>query len=1128
MKINVNYIFYLLCILSSLSNDIWGQDIVKEGDLIVWGYDKKIIGTDFRWHSHLNYAQDALMVTSKDKHEEASWFTKPLPANVKEKFVNIVCIAGISGTCCGKKESVCTLEVNDETYFVFQTSTGEKGIQIKNIDGSELFFKEEFKDDSDDRFGLLSVRIPSDKLVLGKPIKLAVKSLPGGNGSWFMLFKTNLKEEKPTATAPPVTLNVEKNKRPIYIELTHLTSPKKAVIYVDGKQVTSQKINFGQNRLVIFIDEPNKKKTLSIVVETQENKYSTELMIQPLRKFQVAFIQHTHTDIGYTRPQTEILAEHVRFIDYALDYCDATDHLPEEAKFRWTCETAWAVDEFIKTRPRKQVDRLLQRIREGRIELTAMYFNFDELPDEMTLAASLNPNNVFKKLDIEHVEVAMQNDVNGIGWCFTEYFQDLGIKYITMGENGHRALIPFDKPTYFWWESPSGKKVMAYVGNHYMAGNAIIDDFESFEKFMLKMVSERAEGNYEYDLFPLQFMGCSGDNSPPSTTACQNVIKWNKKYEYPKIRLSLYKDFLGKIEHEYGDKLQTIRGGWPDWWTDGFASGAREASAFRQAQVNNIVNQTGFALAKLMGCELPENIYLQQDELNKSLLFYAEHTFGADRSVREPFHEQTMIQRELKETYAWEAYRRSCILSETVLGIIQQQVSNADVPSIVVFNPLNWNYSGLVKIYADDVIMSPTGDFTITDGNGQVIPFQLFSERGDGAFWLIDVKNLPALGYSQFFILPGKKHVTKKYEKEIGDLYENQWYRIFIDRNNGVITSILDKELQLELLDQDAKYKLGALIYEEMESRRSHELHQRGKVTHFLPTKMILERVIQGDIWDSYVFTGESRAGEGENNLSVEMKFYHGHKRIDFCYYLRKKLNTEPEAVYVSFPFQMKNGKSFFEIPGGIIEAGVDQIPGTSNDWNTVQNFASVRNNKSQIILVSHEVPLMQFGNINTGRYQKYGKPESEKIYSYVMNNYWTTNFNAYQHGGFRWTYNLTSKSGNNFADASKFGAECRIPFLYRVLPATGTHEKGKTEGQILRIDNSNIYLVNMRPVEGRNEIILQLREINGNKTILNINSPFLKTLKATYCDAFGNDLQKQAGQLIIEPWETKFVKLTW
>ena len=65
----------------------------------------------------------------------------------------------------------------------------------------------------------------------------------------------------------------------------------------------------------------------------------------------------------------------------------------------------------------------------------------------------------------------MQNDVNGAGWCLADYFSDIGIRYLTMGINKTRSILPFDKPTAFWWESPSGKRVLAYRADHYHLGN---------------------------------------------------------------------------------------------------------------------------------------------------------------------------------------------------------------------------------------------------------------------------------------------------------------------------------------------------------------------------------------------------------------------------------------------------------------------------------------------------------------------------------------------------------------------------------------------------------------------------------------------------------------------------------
>ena len=69
----------------------------------------------------------------------------------------------------------------------------------------------------------------------------------------------------------------------------------------------------------------------------------------------------------------------MRYIDYALDYCDQTDDLPDDAKFRWTCESSWVTREYLRSRPAEQIKRFMKRIAEGRIEVTGMYVNMAEI-----------------------------------------------------------------------------------------------------------------------------------------------------------------------------------------------------------------------------------------------------------------------------------------------------------------------------------------------------------------------------------------------------------------------------------------------------------------------------------------------------------------------------------------------------------------------------------------------------------------------------------------------------------------------------------------------------------------------------------------------------------------------------
>lgn len=918
----------------------------------------------------------------------------------------------------------------------------------------------------------------------------------------------------------------------VQVSVEHDGEPLHAILRL-GDSSMKVRLTEGSNSFCLEIPEVKEAVKMPLTLKSGKQIIAEqEIEIRPVRHWQMNFVQHTHTDIGYTRSQMEILAEHLRYIDYALDYCDATDNYPEEAKFRWTCEISWAVSEYLKCRPAEQIERLKRRVAEGRIELAAMYLNFDELPDEQTLAASLAPLKRFRQEGLT-TELAMQNDVNGIGWCFSEFFADAGVKYLNMGTHGHRALICFDKPTVFWWESPSGKKMLAYRAEHYNQGNFFgvhTDDFETFETRVLEYLDHLDELDYPYDICAVQHSGYFTDNAPPSTKSCDFVRRWNEKYEWPKLRTAVATEFIKKVENDYPDKIGTIRGAWPDWWTDGFASGAREAAVSRITHTNIIANQAGLSFAKMLGCELPEDVYGCVAEVNDALLFYDEHTFGHSESVRRPYALETWEQRSLKQSYAWEAYRRTGLLGETAMGLLQTYVPKADVPSIAVFNTLNWAYSGVARMYIDHQILPRDKDFEIVDAEGNAVPAQPDESRSDGTYWNLYVKDVPALGYAQYYI-----HVkdAPRQEAEHSDrlddnTIENKWYSIEFNLGKGTVERLFDKDLNRQLLTEDAEWEFGEFIYEIIDSRHPMEQYRAPQFLRRRPERIRFEQYEKGEIWDTYRFRGETVAGRESDNLMVEYRIYNVEKKIEVVYRLRKKAVTDPEAVYVSFPYQIEDGRIMLDVPGGNIEAGVDQIPGSSNDWYTVQNYASASNEDCQVVMCSREIPLMQFGAINTGRYEAGAVPQSTNMYSWPMNNYWVTNFNADQMGELQWTYDITSSSDSSVEYASRFAWENRIPFLTRVLPAAQTEKSGRClkPGPIVEIVPDNLLLVNMTPVEGENAVMLQMREIAGKSAEFSITSDKIRIDGAIPCDVTGCPLKDSS--LRFRPWENRFIKVVF
>jgi alpha-mannosidase len=140
------------------------------------------------------------------------------------------------------------------------------------------------------------------------------------------------------------------------------------------------------------------------------------------------------------------------------------------------------------------------------------------------------------------------------------------------------------------------------------------------------------------------------------------------------------------------------------------------------------------------------------------------------------------------------------------------------------------------------------------------------------------------------------------------------------------------------------------------------------------------------------------------------------------------------------------------------------------------------------------------------------------------MNNYWVTNFNADQRGGHSWTYYLTSSNDVTNGFATRFGWGCRIPYLTRVIPGSGSGDNN-WEGSFIKGWPSNVILVSAKPQNDGKSCILHLRETDGMKSTLNLkNGLNEKEITAVEIDATGKPVVNPS--LIINPLESKFFRV--
>lgn len=992
----------------------------------------------------------------------------------------------------------------------------------------------------------VSVDIPSHALRKGDNT-LMIRSI---SGSWAVLDDIRLESSEPVAlcrpgggislmaanSVPALVYGDTKDEilHPVTLQIVNWDRKSRSAdwFYDGDKKGGRVLLAPGLNSIEAGIPEGYEGKTVDFAVKSGRGLQSASVEIRPAYEWTIYLVQHTHTDIGYTKSQTEILTEHLRYIDYAIEYCEATENYPDDSRFRWTCEASWAVREWLRIRPEEQVKKFLHFVGNGQIEVTAMFFNMSELSGENNYKTFLEPVARFHELGIP-VMTAMQNDVNGVAWCLADYLPDIGVKYITMGSNGHRADIPFDRPMLYKWESPSGKSLLSFRADHYNTGNFWgIDrgDMDSVENGVFSYIGSLLSSGYEFPLIAVQYSGYFTDNSPPSRKECDLIREWNDRYVWPKLRSATAHEFLQKIDEEYSAGLPVYRAAYPDWWTDGFGSAARETAASRKTQSDMITVEGMLSMAALEGDDYVSSTRDELRRIHENLLFYDEHTFGAAESIRDPHCENSQVQWAEKGSYVWEALKSTQMMYETAIGRLQGNLYRSSRPVITFFNPAGWTRSALATVYIDFEIIPQDRAFRITDEDGKELDVQPLRSRREGRYYAIWAENIPALGYKTYEIILEDGNAPVPAAPDFKDnIMENTWYRITFDTKKGGIASLTDRSSGKELVDTSSPWSLGGFIYESLEGDR----HQMERKVFEKYSRHGLENVrftgtAAGEVYNSVFYEGTSRGCDLEHGIRVEVKLFNHVKRIEISYSMKRLPETDPSGIYVAFPFSMQESQLAFDVPGGVVNAGENQIPRTATAWNTVQNFVSARNGDSQIILSCDAVPLFMMGELLNDPYRLVHRHENAHVFSWVMNNYWTTNFRASQEGELNWTYAITTADGSSNSDASRFGWGNRIPVYARVIPASATANSNARSVSFLNHDVENVLMTSCVPSRTEPDgVLINLRETDGKEADFRLYDRSGHPVPFTVVNVLDENIGGETESVKLPPYGNIFIRVS-
>ena len=382
---------------------------------------------------------------------------------------------------------------------------------------------------------------------------------------------------------------------------------------------------------------------------------------------EVHLINLSHTDFGYTDLPSSVWEDQVYTLRLAIRYITETKNYPAEARFKWTAETLWVVEHFLNEASAEEKSLFDKYVSQGLIEVTALPASFTPLCGRYELEQEIE--RLSKLIRKYKATIAMQTDVNGLSYGLADLLLNRDVKGIVMQPNGYIGGNPVATPSFFWWQAPSGNKLLAYNGYHYAGGYDFFHDSGEWRKGpvphkhdvwfnapsgneifsstpenlqksaqILKGKLENLKNtgyNYPYLLLPFT-NHLTMDNDIPCRQLSEFIKGWNEAGLKPKLVFSTPTAYFRRMKDQLPSNTPVLKGEWSDWWAAGVASTPYEVSVYQTAKRRN--RDIGNSLKWMTK---PEGFDPKAASLHRDLVLAAEHTWGSYDSVARPYGERT-------------------------------------------------------------------------------------------------------------------------------------------------------------------------------------------------------------------------------------------------------------------------------------------------------------------------------------------------------------------------------------------------------------------------------------------------------------------------------------------------------
>ncbi|OHX66650.1 glycoside hydrolase family 38 N-terminal domain-containing protein [Flammeovirga pacifica] len=1103
------------------------------------GYSKALSGNDFTYHSLIGVNTNCLIARANDKME---WVAKSDQKN--GDFYEFIWLAGLD---VNHKAPSFTLSINDAPLFTFKQANGESW-SITNKDGSQISFYVKKLDMHEDAHGYMYLKVPV-QMITSDETKFTVEGDHSGSHSWFMTFKEtdinkniydkaknemsgrwelstvdNQKVEASLSLSKSYTstqaqlvidnqkFSIRSDKTPFLgkvslpYSLQKLSGKSYQLFSTDGHLIAEGKIENNafltvrpeDNTFVSYKNTLNKDTYHSEFIIKHEPKMVQNVVLLSKENMvdgKVALMNSSHQDIAWMdTPEKCIVERDTMLITPILRDAKVTDD------YSFDIEDALMIKEYIERHPESK-EEFVQLLNEEKISVGA---SFTQPYEEMYSGESLSRQFYHGKKWLAEILDGYDADTY---WNMDVPGRTLQMPQIMAKSGVNKLVISRQAKGIFNWEAPNGDQIITFSLDHYSL------DFLGLNQTLEIGVNHIAEKSLEWTkeyntkdkskaIIPI----LSDWDMSPAKDYSDLIALWNSiKYiessngdvaecVLPKIDLMTTDRFIDLI-YQNSENLNTIKGERPNLWVYIHGPSHQKALLLSRKADRKLVSAE--KLSSFQQLIAPNASLYPQEELYEAWekKIYPDHGWGGkngditDAEFKEKYNDALHVANAINDKQA-----------EAIAGNIKFKKSG--IP-LVVFNHLNWANEDIIEkeLQFNDGEIKHIG---LIDDQGKEVVSQVTSSETYKSGYVKSATlyfkgNVPALGYSTYYVVEGKNTLMANTTKENVKEVETKFFKIKL--GNGGIESLIDKGANKELIDT-SNFLGGEVFYM---TSRGNGAGEFVKVQH--PTFEDFEQLKDQNIeWSinnkGPLFTDYSyRSPLGDAVVEGTIRIYTSLEKIDFLVDIKNWEGTMYREYRMAFPVNKEMKTVEYQVPYGVVEVGTDEVEGAAGgsaqgSYTTPNKDIHPRGIENWISAKSENTSLVVTSSVAAADY--YDVKDKSKImlqpilFASRHSCHWEGNPYP-QTGNHQFEFTLSKGNANRIIDNQKGiqNAE-QMEVVFR--PQRLYKPSLKTTATFVTSDNENIVITAIKKAEDSDDLVI--RFYNVNSTEEKVNFSFNQTIK--------------------------------